>query len=853
MRIHPVTVAPNLPEALRPLQEIAMNLWFSWNWDAVELFIRLAPTEWEAARQNPVALLGRVPRARLEEMAADESYVAMIEQVYGRFQEYLAAPGWYAREFPDVDNALVAYFSCEFGLAESLPVYSGGLGVLSGDHLKTASNLQVPLVGVGLLYRQGYFQQELSADGWQQEHYPENDWHTMPVEVAQREDGAPVRFRMNIGEHSVHVQVWQVNVGRVPLYLLDTNLPENAETDREITMQLYGGDREMRLRQEILLGIGGCRALGELGCTPTVYHCNEGHSVFFVLERLRRLREAGLTLDEAREVVWASTVFTTHTPVPEGNERFEPRLLHAYLADTVADVGWTWDAFLALGREDPSDAHEFFCLTVFALRLAAYCNGVSALHGATSRRLWGGLWPRLPEKEVPITHITNGIHTPSWLSHEMTELFTRYFGPRFKREPSRFELWEGVDRIPDAELWRTHERRRERLVFFARKLLRQQLSRTGASKLALLQAEEILDPDVCTIGFARRFATYKRGTMLFTDPDRLRRLVGNPDRPVQFIFAGKAHPQDGAGKELIKHIVHNSWDEQLASRVIFLENYDINLARYLVQGCDVWMNTPRRPHEASGTSGMKAAANGVLNASTLDGWWCEGYAPDHGWAVGTGEEYGDEPEGDLIEAAALYNLIEHEILPLFYDRDGTDLPREWIARMKTVIRNLGPQFSAHRMLKEYTTAFYQPAHEFCMRLSADDYARARALAKWQRTAVAEWERVTIVGLGVRQPAEGLVAADTLVVEVTIDYGALSADDMAVEVLFGRLDAEDQFLDPDVVPATLVPGETPDKHGVYRAECLCEWSGRYGFAARVRGHHEDLVHPFHSGMITWERE
>ena len=602
-----------------------MNLWFSWNWEAVQLFIRMNPDLWEKSYQNPVLMLGSLSQEELEEAARDESFVANVNRVHRNLVDYLKAPGWFREVHGEEKEFQVAYFSCEFGIDEGLPIYSGGLGVLSGDTLKSASDLGLPLVGVGLLYQTGYFRQVLSLDGWQQELYPDNDWYNMPVTIERDGQGKSLRIEVDMAGEKVRARIWRVQIGRVPLYLLDTNVKENAPRGREITGTLYGGDREMRIRQEILLGIGGVRALRALRIAPTVYHMNEGHSAFLALERIRaHMEEHGISYAEAREQVFASNVFTTHTPVPAGNEQFSTELVRQYLHKMAEKVGLPWQEFLALGQQVSSKSPDFG-LTVFALRSAAHANGVSRLHAETSRRMWKDLWPDLPESEVPIHSITNGIHTRSWLSHEMGDLFARYLGPRFQEKPADYSVWDRVHTIPSAELWRTHENRRERLVFFVRKRLKAQLIRQGAGPSSVRAAEEVLNPEVLTIGFSRRFATYKRAGLLFRQPDRLIRLLDNPERPVQVVFAGKAHPQDLPAKEIIKSVIHFASDSRIRHRLVFLENYDINVARYLVQGVDVWLNTPRRPQEASGTSGMKAAANGGINVSILDGWWCEGY------------------------------------------------------------------------------------------------------------------------------------------------------------------------------------------------------------------------------------
>ena len=689
MRVKQLLVLPKLPERIKALQELANNLWYSWNWEFTKLFIRLDPDMWERCYQNPVEMLSRLPQATLQRAANDEAFVVTLERVYEKFQSYLKLKKWFEVKYGDYAANKAAYFSLEYGLDTGLPVYSGGLGVLSGDTLKSASDLGLPVVAVGLLYRYGYFRQFLSKDGWQQERYEENDWYHMPVELVKNENDEPLKVSITLDNVPVQIQVWKVSVGEIPLYLLDTNISENSSQAREITSVLYGGDKNMRVRQEIVLGVGGVRALDALGIDPLIYHMNEGHSWFLTLERLRRLMQGGLSFREAQQYIWSTTVFTTHTPVPAGNEQFDPVLIHRYLGEMIKELGISWKEFLAMGRVNPENESEPFGMTVSALRSSAFCNGVSELHGNVSREMWRNIWPNLPKEEVPIKSITNGVHTSSWISHHMNELYETYFGPRYIENPGAPDIWERVHTIPDVELWRVHNKRRERLVFFARKRLRQQLVRRGAPRTEIQQADQLLNAQILTVGFARRFSTYKRGNLLFQDVDRLEKMINNSKCPVQIILSGKAHPLDNPGKEIIKEIVNQAGSDRFRNRIVFLEDYDINVARYLVQGADIWLNTPRRPQEASGTSGMKAALNGSLNVSVLDGWWVEGYSDETGFKIGNGEEYENVENQDKLESEALYNVMEREVIPLFYDRNENDLPMGWVAKMKAAIHMAG--------------------------------------------------------------------------------------------------------------------------------------------------------------------
>ena len=638
MKVTSFTVLPDTPEALDPLKEIAYNMWFSWNHEARELFMRLDQEYWEKSYQSPINMLCMLPLHRLQEAAQDKDFLAQVNRVYQNFQNYLNAKPWFEKKFGKRKKPFIAYFSLEYGIDEGLPLYSGGLGILAGDHMKSASDLGIPLVGMGLLYRQGYFKQYLNADGWQMESYPENNRYRMPLNLERDAGGKPLLIDLSDVNIPAQFQVWRVDIGRIPLYLLDANIPSNPAEQQVITMQLYGGDRDMRIRQELLLAIGGLRALQALGHSPTVCHINEGHAAFLTLERISQYMESGgLSFQEAFEICWSSNVFTTHTPVPAGNERFNPYLMQKYLGGYVEKLGLGWNEFLAMGREDPANQSEDFCMTVLALKMCARSNGVSRLHGSVSRKMWKNLWPGLNGEDIPITSITNGIHGRSWVSHEQANLFHTYLGEAFIDEPLNVDSWKGIDTIPDADLWHLRDIRREKLVNFARKRLRVQFARRRLSPSEINIADELLDPKALTIGFARRFATYKRAYLLLREPERLARILLDSERPVQLIIAGKAHPADNAGKEMIRQIIHFTRDQKFRQKIVFLEDYDLTVARYMVQGVDVWLNTPRRPMEASGTSGMKAAANGVLNLSVLDGWWPEAYVSGTGWPIGWGE------------------------------------------------------------------------------------------------------------------------------------------------------------------------------------------------------------------------
>lgn len=854
MKVRKFHAAANIPDEIAHLRDLAMNLWFCWNWEAVRLFIRLDSKLWEQCYQNPVEMLAKLKQEDFDRAAQDESFVADLERVYGHFQDYIGRQAWFTREHAEKNEFLTAYFSCEFGIDEGLPVYSGGLGILSGDHLKSASDLALPLVGVGLLYQKGYFRQRLNLDGWQQEDYPINDWYNMPVTLLRKDDGAPLKVSVDIAGTPVFLQVWKVQVGRVPLYLLDSNIPDNTPPHRDTTDQLYGGDRDMRIRQELVLGIGGVRALDALGLAPTVFHVNEGHSTFLAVERIRKLvTEKGIAFDQAREVVSAATVFTTHTPVPAGNEVFDINLVKKYLAPCAAEIGLTWGEFTALGAggiaEDPGEGPKTFSMPALALRLSGFANGVSKLHGAVSRKMWNGLWPELLEDEVPITSVTNGIHTHSWLSHDVEELFERYLPPKFKDNPEDPEVWQNVDEIPDGELWRVHQSRRERLVFFVRKRLSQQLTRQGAGSGARKMAEEALEPEVLTLGFARRFAEYKRATLLLKDSERLKRLLTDTQRPMQIIFAGKAHPQDNKGKELIKSIIHFARRPDVRNRVVFLEDYDINVARYLVQGVDVWVNTPVRPFEASGTSGMKAAANGVLNLSVRDGWWDEGYTQNVGWSLDGSTAFADPVERDRVESEAIYNILEKEVIPLFYDLDATGTPRGWTRMMKECIKSLGWSFSAHRMVREYAERAYFPAHDTAVDLSAKNFAKAVELAEWRARLAASWAQVRLE-TQTEAPKTTVLVGDRIPLAVRVHLGSLKGEDVAVQAVYGLVDPYGTIKSPETI--VLEQEEEGDGWMSCSAEIAVKQSGRYGFAVRAVPNCSYISRPCAAPLVTWEQ-
>lgn len=700
---------PFLPNRLERLDELSYNLWFSWRSEASRLFKQMDAKLWEDVIHNPVKLLHQIDPQRIADLTKDEKFIATYDHVIHVFTQYLKNEGtWYKTSYDQAQKNQIAYFSMEFGIHESLPVYSGGLGILAGDHLKSASDLGIPLVGVGLLYREAYFTQFISQSGHQQSVYRHNDFSNMPIQPVRDEKNELVKVFVEVADRTIAARVWQVNVGRIPLYLLDTDFPENPEEDRKITQRLYVGDRDLRLIQEILLGVGGVRALEAIGHKPTVWHMNEGHCAFLAMELTRRLVNSGMSLDAAFAQIKESIVFTTHTPIAAGNEVFDANLIREYMQPVWQSITATVDQFLTLGQEVRSPDANAFNMTILSLKVSRAANGVSKLHGEVARGMWQGVFPDKTMEEVPIGSITNGVHTRTWLADEVKDLWDEYLGPDWRSQLINPDYWKAIEQIPDEAIWETHQKLRYNLLKNVRCRLISQRERNGESPESISEVKHLLSNDVLTIGFARRFAPYKRGTLLFRDRERLKWIINQADRPVQILFAGKAHPANQPGKMLIKEIYGESRNPEFGGKIVFIENYDINLARQLVAGVDVWLNTPRRPLEASGTSGMKVGMNGGLNFSILDGWWRECYNAQNGWSIGEDKLYYHEEEQDNVDSNSLYHTLEFDLAPKFYTRDEKGLPREWIKMMKASIISVTSQFNTNRMVKEYVENLYLP-------------------------------------------------------------------------------------------------------------------------------------------------
>ncbi|MEW1840597.1 alpha-glucan family phosphorylase [Nonomuraea angiospora] len=843
------TVRTVLPAELAALGELVHNLRWSWHPETLDLFAEVDAALWEQVGHDPVALLGAVTPARLRELAADRRFLRRLADAADDLREYMTSPRWY-QTLPDGARA-IAYFSPEYGIAAALPQYSGGLGILAGDHLKAASDLGVPILAVGLLYRHGYFTQSLSPEGWQLEHYPSLDAGGLPLSLLKDAGGETVKIRLALpGERELHAQVWVAQVGRVPLLLLDSDVAENDTAARDITDRLYGGGTDHRLMQELLLGVGGVRAIRAYckitgHADPEVFHTNEGHAGFLGLERIRELTEARLSFDEALEAVRAGTVFTTHTPVPAGIDRFPVDMIERHFGGANAWPTVPVERILALGAEaDPTR----FNMAVMGMRLAQRVNGVSVLHGKVSREMFKDLWPGFDVTEVPIGSITNGVHAPTWVGREFMELAERELPSLLERARG----WEGIQKISDADLWQIRGTLRQRLVEGARVRLRRSWRERGASDAELGWIDDALDPEVLTIGFARRVPSYKRLTLMLRDPRRLTELLLDPDKPVQIVIAGKAHPADEGGKKLIQQIVKFADQANVRHRIVFLPDYDMALGQLMVQGCDVWLNNPLRPLEASGTSGMKSALNGGLNLSIRDGWWDEWYDGTNGWAIPTADGVTDADRRDELEAAALYDLIEHEVADRFYDRPVDGLPRRWMEMVKHTLTSLGPKVLAGRMLRDYVVDLYNPAAAAANALSADSYAPAKAFAAWRVRVTRAWPGVRVEHVEATGVGDTPEVGASIELHATIALGDLEPDDVLVEAAYGKVGPHDELMRPTYAKLT-VASAGDDGRAHYTGTVPLDRTGAFGYTVRVVPYHPLVATPAELGLIAVPEE
>ncbi len=851
-----LAVFPTIPQRIERLHELAYNLWWTWNAEAQALYADIDPRLWQQVEHNAVRMLSEAAPERLNALAADADYLAHYDHVLRNFDAYLHPEStWFSRTYPEDSGKVIAYFSAEFGLHESLPIYSGGLGILSGDHCKEASDLGMPFAGVGFLYPQGYFRQRINRSGEQEAIYEKLHFSQVPARPATDPNGQEVMISVELPGRTVYAKVWRVQVGRVPLYLMDTDVEPNAPADRSLSARLYGGDQEMRISQEIMLGIGGVRALRALGIDALVWHMNEGHAAFLQLERCRELVNGlDVPFEVAREIAAANAIFTTHTPVAAGNDAFDYGLMDKYFAQFWPQLRLNADRFHELAHQE-TEWGPRFSMTVLALRLSSQHNGVSRLHGDVSRHMWRFLWPEIEVDEVPIGSITNGVHTATWLAPRLDMLYQRYLGNDWYAHLDEAETWARVNDIPDGELWEAHRELKADLIAFARDRLARQRTRLGEGAAAVEATASLLDPQALTLGFARRFATYKRATLLFRDPDRLARLLNDPERPVQIIFAGKAHPNDRPGQDFIKRVYEFSRRPEFEGKIIFLEDYDMDMARHLVSGCDVWLNNPIRPHEASGTSGQKASLNGLPNCSIIDGWWEEGFTGDNGWAFGERREYQDDNTRDEADANALYETLEQAIVPLYFEAGLDGVPHNWVAVMKEAIRTVAPAFSMRRMVKEYVNDLYVPGLRRGKQIDADNYALAKTLATWKRDIRAKWAGVS---LDVTGPREGQIAvSEPVEILAVLHAGDLTPQDVRVELVAAR-DEDGATLDRRVMEMDRISGGSKSaqsadgKDGVYRYQTRLtpETSGSLIYGVRVVPTHPGLAHPYGMGLARW---
>ncbi|HRW93239.1 MAG TPA: alpha-glucan family phosphorylase [Thermotogota bacterium] len=847
-----ISVVPNIPERIARLRDLAYSFWNAWNPDVESLFSNMNKRLWTQVTHNPVKFLKHVSQRRLDQAAGNPEFLEVYDRLVEEFDRYTKnTETWFVQNCPShkEKDFCIAYFSAEFGLHESFPIYSGGLGILAGDHVKSSSDLGIPLVGLGLLYRNGYFQQHINKDGWQEAYYPSYTFNDFPLVPIKNDFGEELRVVVELPSGNLQARVWKATVMNTTLLLLDTDIPENPPEFRGITAQLYGGDQEMRIKQEILLGIGGVRALRMAGYSPSVWHMNEGHSVFMALERIRELVEGkGLSFPQALELVRSGTVFTTHTPVPAGNDAFHYSLMEKYFNSFWSRLKISKKEFLQLGTPYNGENQQLFNLTILAMKVTAWRNGVSKLHGEVSRGLWKDAWVGVPEQEIPITHVTNGVHAETWLHPEMRSLFDRFL-PDWKQNLLNKEYWAKLDEVPDEELWKTTRQMKKQMIQFVHKSIADQRARHGETIEQLREIDSILDADTLTIGFARRFATYKRATLIFRNLDRLRSIINHPEKPVQFLFAGKAHPADRPGQELIRRVYEISRYPEFKDNIVLLENYNMEVARYLVSGVDIWLNTPRRPHEASGTSGEKVPLNGGINFSVLDGWWVEGYDGHNGWIIGDGREYSDSNIQDTVDAVSFYDTLEKEIVSRYYDHDENGIPRSFLKIMRQSIKSVVPQFNTHRMLRDYLERLYTPAYTFRKSLREDDFRKAKELSEWKEKIRGEWDAVKVHSSTVRKDGEEIPVSLEVEFSSTVYLGNIDPEDVSVELYFARYNIYNEMEGFETFPMELEQ-QTLHNTYVFRGTAKLSERGDYRYSIRVVPRHPLLPHPHDMGLCKW---
>ena len=846
-----ITVNPQLPKRINKLGEIANNLWWSWNSEFLKLFKRIDNDLWENSFKNPVKFLKHVSQERLEAVSKDIMFLKDYDKVVENFEDYMKSKNtWFSNKYPNNKNDLIAYFSAEYGLDETIPIYSGGLGILSGDHLKSASDLGIPLVAIGLLYKNGYFHQKIDGAGHQETEYHDIDLYDLPIHPVKDENGEDMMIYIKFPKRRIYLKVWQINVGRVKLYLLDSDIEKNNPEDRDVTLRLYGGDQEMRIRQEIVLGMGGVNLLTrKLGLNPTVYHMNEGHSAFLTLELIKNImKEKEVSFEVAKDIVSSKTVFTTHTPVPAGNDIFPLSLVEKYFKEFWPRIGLSREEFLKMGMKPCKELESGFNMGILALKIAGKKNGVSKLHGAVSRELFGEVWPEIAANESPIGYVTNGIHTCSWLDPNLKKLYNKYLIPYWQDNIQNQSTWEKVKNIPDEKLWEIHQNRKEKLIRLVKANTTERLRRSGYSYEEINSITSKLDVNTLTIGFARRFATYKRATLIFKDLERITQILNNANKPIQLIFAGKAHPADKEGQDLIKYIHEVSMMPQFKGKIFLLENYNIAMSRYLISGVDLWGSRTIKKMEASGTSGQKASVNGVINFSVLDGWWAEGYNQENGWTIGTNAEYESYEAQDVADSQSMYRTLEEKIVPLYYDKDKNGLSKTWIEKMKNSIISTGGRYSTSRMLIDYTNNYYMPLCNLYNKYytNVDNVAEYN---NWKHELFENWKDIKIEQ---QNNLDNITidAGNNIEVKCSVEVPNINIDNISVECYYGKILENGIVENVEIIPMKKVEEDEENKKYTFITKIELKTGGNYGYTFRVMPKHEMLLEPANLNLVKW---
>ncbi len=846
-----ITVNPQLPKRISKLATVANNLWWSWNTEFLRLFQRIDMDLWEQSNKNPVKFLKHVSQEKLEDAAKDVTFLKEYDKIVEEFEDYMNSKNtWFSKNYPEEKGDLIAYFSAEYGLDQTIPIYSGGLGILSGDHLKSASDLGIPLVAVGLLYKDGYFNQKIDGEGQQQCEYNEIDLYDLPINPVKNEVGEDLIIYVKFPKRRLYLKVWSINVGRIKLYLLDSDIEKNNPEDRDVTLKLYGGNQEMRIRQEIVLGQAGVELLTKyLKLNPTVYHMNEGHSAFLTLEIIKNIiAEKQVSFEVAKDITSSKTVFTTHTPVPAGNDIFPLDLVERYFKDFWPRLGLSREEFLKLGMKPVKELENGFNMGILALKIAGKKNGVSKLHGAVSRELFGDVWPNIAANESPIGYVTNGIHTCSWLAPKMKELYNQYLMPYWQDSMYQDKVWEKINTIPDEKLWNVHNERKAKLLKLVKENTTERLRRSGYSYEDINEIVSKINPNALTIGFARRFATYKRATLIFKDLERITQILNNADRPVQLIFAGKAHPADKEGQDLIKFIHQVSMMPQFKGKIFLLENYNIAMSRYLISGVDVWLNNPRRPMEASGTSGQKASVNGVINFSVLDGWWAEGYNQKNGWTIGNNSEYDSYEAQDQADSQSLYRTLEEKIIPTYYNRENSNIPQKWIGFMKNSILSTGGKYSTARMLVDYTNQYYMPLAKLTKKyyLDIDTVAEYNG---WKKDLYRNWKDIKITQTDNFDNIT-IDAGNKIEVGCEVELPNIDIENIEVEVYYGKILENGIVENVSIIPMELTDSDEEQKKYYFTAKIELTTGGNYGYTFRVMPKNEMILEPANLDLVKW---